>query len=63
MSIVPASSLSSSDLTMLGNNVGRPAKRVKPRSKDHQLLAAVNRSLARLGESVAQLHQPTYLAS
>jgi len=63
MSIVPASRLTSSDLSMLSNNLGRPVKRAKPRSKDHQLLAAVNRSLARLGESVAKLHQPTYLAS
>jgi len=63
MSIIPASRLTPSDLTMLSNNLGRPAKRAKPRSKDHQLLAAVNRSLARLGERVTKLHQRTSLAS
>ncbi len=61
MSIIPASSLSSSELRMLGNNFG-PARRRPQRSRPS--LAAVNRSLAVVGERVSrlQLRRPVYLA-
>ena len=61
MSIVPASRLSSSDLSRLGNNVGRTGNRklIRPHSADRRLLiAAVNRSLACLDERVANLRRP-----
>jgi hypothetical protein len=57
MSIIPASRLSASDLTRLGNNLGK-AKRPLPRSfqsRQRRVLAAVNRSLAGIGERVNQL--------
>ena len=50
MSIVPFSALSASDLSSLGNNIGVPKRRRRRR-----VLAAVNRSLATLGEAVAEL--------
>ncbi len=50
MSIIPSSELSASELSSLGNNVGLPRKRRRKR-----MLAAVNRSLAALGEAVAKL--------
>ncbi len=49
MTIVPASSLSRSDMLILGNNV-RPAIR-----RAHTLVAAVNRSLKVHGEAVDKL--------
>jgi hypothetical protein len=52
MSIVPISSLSSSDLSILGNNIGTPARRRR------RNLGPVNRSLAALGEQVKSLHRP-----
>ena len=63
MSIIPASRLSSSDLMLLGNNIRRAARRAKPRSNDRRIVAAVNRSLARLGEQVTCLHSPVAVAS
>jgi hypothetical protein len=51
MSIVPSSALSASELSSLGNNVGIPKRRRRPR----RVLAAVNRSLAAIGEAVAEL--------
>ena len=56
MSIIPASRLSASDLSRLGNNLA-PGRRPRP-SIDRQarrLLAPVNRSLARIGERVDRL--------
>ena len=50
MSIVPFSALSASDLSSLGNNIGAPKRRRRRRT-----LAAINRSLARIGEAVAEL--------
>lgn len=61
MSIVPASRLSSSDLSRLGNNVSRSghSKKIRAGSADRRrLVAAVNRSLATLGEHVVHLRQP-----
>jgi hypothetical protein len=54
MSIIPASRLSPEDLMRLGNNLG-PSRR-KPRRRRE--LAAVNRSLAILGERVGKLYRP-----
>ena len=50
MSIVPFSALSASELSSLGNNVGSPRRR-----RHRGVLAAVNRSLATIGEAVAEL--------
>ncbi len=50
MSIVPSSALSASELSSLGNNIGAPKRRRRRR-----VLAAVNRSLAAIGEAVAEL--------
>jgi len=61
MWIVPASALSASDLAVLGNNVrsSRRARGLAPASRRKQrILAAVNRSLACIGEQVDQLHRP-----
>jgi hypothetical protein len=58
MSIIPASRLSRSDLCRLSNNLGR-SKRPATRDADapyRRVLAAVNRSLASVGERVAALH-------
>ena len=55
MSIVPLSSLSASDLFMLGNNV-KPRRR-GPSRPSRRVLGAVNRSLAAHGESVASLQR------
>lgn len=66
MSIVPASRLSSSELSLLGNNVD-PAERCPlPRAERlarRRQLAAVNRSLALLGERVTYLHRPLFVAA
>lgn len=58
MSIIPASRLSRSDLSRLSNNIGH---RKQPVARDadapyRRVLAAVNRSLASVGERVAILH-------
>ena len=60
MSIVPASRLSASDLTRLGNNVGGPPVRSIHHRRKRDLVAAVNRSLAIVGEQVSQLHRQPY---
>jgi len=57
MSIVPSASLSASELSSLGNNLSSPRRRRRNRG-----LAAVNRSLAVIGEAVAQLHRPMQTA-
>ena len=57
MSIIPFSRLSDSDLKRLSHNLGR-TKRLRVRNiacPERRLLAAVNRSLASLGEKVGQL--------
>ena len=58
MSIIPASRLSRSDLSHLSNNLGRTKLSVT-RDADapyRRVLAAVNRSLASVGERVTALH-------
>ncbi len=60
MSIIPASRLSSSDLALLGNNVVPARRASRPREREQspnrQILAAVQRSLASVGESVTELY-------
>ena len=58
MSIIPASRLSRSDLFRLSNNLGRSKRPVAPDADApyRRVLAAVNRSLACVGERVAALH-------
>jgi hypothetical protein len=66
MSIIPASRLSSSDLARLGNNLSpirRSKPEVTPRPSERAVLAAVNRSLASLGEQVTELHRPVFAGS
>ena len=61
MSIVHASRLSSSDLALLGNNMDPARCRPLPqteRMERRRQLAAVNRSLACVGERVRRLHEP-----
>ena len=62
MSIIRASRLSTSDLALLGNNLTEPDRRVISRRRRslacrHEL-AAVNRSLATVGERVGRLLRP-----
>ena len=59
MSIIPIQCLSSSDLRLLGNNV-RSVLKPKPASTRPQYarLAAINRSLAVVGERVSSLQRP-----
>ena len=52
MSIIPASSLTATELLRLGNNL-RPALR-----KDRRELLAINRSLAAHDAQVQRLHRP-----
>jgi hypothetical protein len=66
MMIIPASSLSESDLTLLGNNLLPPDRPRRTRPRSHLVSAngdddldAVNRSLARHGEIVARLYRGT----
>ena len=58
MSIIPASRLSRSDLSRLSNNLGRTKVPVSPNADApyRRVLAAVNRSLASVGERVTALH-------
>ena len=51
MSIIPASSLSASDLRSLGNNVEAAVQ------SDHEHLEAINRSLYVHNERVARLYR------
>ena len=59
MWIVPASELTDSDLTVLGNNI-RPATRLHRKAPNvranQRVIAAVNRSLATLDERISRLH-------
>ena len=57
MSIVPASRLSASDLARLGNNVAASMTASPHRRRKREFVAAVNRSLALVGEQVSQLHR------
>ena len=59
MSIIPVHALSSGDLRLLGNNLDVGGKRpsVRDRHKRAQL-AAINRSLAVVGEQVSKLRRP-----
>jgi hypothetical protein len=61
MSIIPASALSPCELARLGNNL-RPCRGVNGTApgirRSHAVLAAVNRSLAAVGEQVGRLHRP-----
>ncbi len=56
MSILPASRLSASDLNRLGNNLV-PSRRPRPwiDREPRRVLAAVNRSLAGVGERIDSL--------
>lgn len=56
MSILPASRLSASDLSRLGNNL-RPGDRrasPSPRRVERRFIATLNRSLASVGERIEQ---------
>jgi hypothetical protein len=58
VTIISASGLTSRDIARLGNNIGGPAAALPPslrRRPQRLLVAAVNRSLAVLGERVARL--------
>ena len=58
MSIIPASRLSSCDLALLGNNVDPSRRRRLPQRQPvyhRRQVAAVNRSLANVGEKVGVL--------
>lgn len=55
MSIVPRSSLSRTELRLLGNNLGDVQRRSIPRRRI-TTAGAVNRSLMRLGEQIRLLH-------
>ena len=57
MSIVPASSLSGPDLRQLGNNLAAPHAGRARRQRRRARLAAVNRSLAVVGEQVTRLYR------
>lgn len=59
MSILPASRLTASDLNRLGNNLV-PGRRPRPsiHREARRVLAAVNRSLACVGERVDHLSAP-----
>lgn len=66
MSVIPASRLCRSDLSLLGNNLVprarcRSAAHLKRRRRRREL-AAVNRSLAGMDERLAELHWPVLLA-
>jgi hypothetical protein len=66
MSIIRVSQLSSSDLSHLGNNLDPAHHRPLPsweRTERRRQLAAINRSLACLGESVGRLHRPLFVAA
>lgn len=66
MSIVPISQLSARELSLLGNNLRSPMDRKRPaglRRRKRNLVAAVNRSLAAVGEQVGRLHRPLRVAS
>jgi hypothetical protein len=54
MSIICASSLTQSDIRLLGNNLG--SKSFHRRRQRRRVLKAVNRSLAVVGERVDRLH-------
>jgi len=58
VSIVPVRQLSPSDRALLGNNLrsAPPAPGARPPRSRRRLLAAVNRSLAAVGETVGRLY-------
>ena len=66
MWIVPASALSNSDLSVLGNNLRPPLHRKRQlpdRRANRRVMAAVNRSLAALQERVGTLYPYRCLAA
>lgn len=65
MSIVPMSHLSNQERLSLGNNLSpRPCRRYRQRRhRRAQTVAAINRSLAAVGEQVLSLHKPLLVAS
>ena len=63
MSILPASRLCRSELSRLGNNLGISHARLLAQRRRRRLLAAVNRSLACVGEGVVRLHRPLITAA
>jgi hypothetical protein len=54
MSIVPMSELSPSEVSMLGNNVLPPRRKIRP---EHRQIQAINRSLAVVCEEVRRLYR------
>jgi hypothetical protein len=58
MSIIPARFLSSADLALLGNNVdpSQRRRRSQRRHSHRREIAAVNRSLAIVGEQISTLY-------
>ena len=62
MSIIRASSLSTSDLALLGNNVRRDSRLPHRIRSGRREIKAVNRSLAISGERVSSLHRPLRIA-
>jgi hypothetical protein len=60
MSIIPASRLSSSDLAILGNNIVPTRRSNRHRTREQaagrQVMAAIKRSLASVGESVNEFY-------
>jgi hypothetical protein len=63
MSVLPVSRLSPSDLALLGNNLRPGARRLRDpecrgRREDRRELAAVNRSLAAVGERLPRPPTP-----
>lgn len=60
MSIIPAARLSASDLARLGNNFKTPRRQHR---SERRVIAAVNRSLATVGERINRLHKPSAIVS
>jgi hypothetical protein len=58
MSIVPRSSLSRAELSQLGNNLStKGLAAARRRRRNRAITAAVNRSLAHVGEWIAHLYR------
>jgi len=65
VSIVRVSSLSAVELLLLGNNLDSATRctAVSRKRTNRRIVRAVNRSLARFGESVGRLHRPLFAAT
>jgi hypothetical protein len=64
MSIVPRSSLSRAELSHLGNNLGtKGVAAARRRRRNRVITAAVNRSLAHVGERIAHLYRRPLIVS